>query len=63
MCDDMKFFAFRKLLFCLRTFVAMAIRPRPGVREYVRVNVYELSVDHLTVSEYLRFKEELVNGQ
>lgn len=47
----------------LPPFVALAIRPRPGVREYVRVNVYELSVDHLTVSEYLRFKEELVNGQ
>ncbi|XP_056860173.1 uncharacterized protein LOC108836868 [Raphanus sativus] len=34
----------------------------PCFLEYVRVNVYELSVDHLTVSEYLRFKEELVNG-
>ncbi|XP_072974748.1 sucrose synthase 4 [Typha angustifolia] len=43
-------------------FVAIAIRPRPGVWEYVRVNVYELSVEQLSVSEYLRFKEELVNG-
>ncbi|ESQ37888.1 hypothetical protein EUTSA_v10028435mg [Eutrema salsugineum] len=43
-------------------FVALAVRPRPGVWEYVRVNVYELSVEQLTVSEYLRFKEELVDG-
>jgi len=28
----------------------------------VRVNVYDLSVEQLNVSEYLRFKEELVNG-
>ncbi|GLU08416.1 hypothetical protein SLE2022_253300 [Rubroshorea leprosula] len=44
-------------------FVALAIRPRPGVWEYIRVNVYELSVDNLTIAEYLRFKEELVDGQ
>lgn len=44
-------------------FVAIAVRPRPGVWEYVRVNVYELNVEQLTVSEYLRFKEELVDGQ
>lgn len=55
-------------LFCwqeaiiLPPFVAIAVRPRPGVWEYVRVNVYELSVDQLSVSEYLRFKEELVDG-
>ncbi|XP_028794903.1 sucrose synthase 2-like [Neltuma alba] len=42
-------------------FVAIAVRPRPGVWEYVRVNVFELSVEQLTVSEYLRFKEELVD--
>ncbi|KAL7151153.1 hypothetical protein ABFS83_04G012300 [Erythranthe nasuta] len=47
----------------LPPFVAIAIRPRPGVWEFVRVNVYELSVEELTVSEYLRFKEELVDGQ
>ena len=47
----------------LPPFVAMEIRPRPGVWEYVRVNVYELSVDHLSAAEYLRFKEELVDGQ
>ncbi|XP_030454902.1 sucrose synthase 2 [Syzygium oleosum] len=47
----------------LPPFVAIAVRPRPGVWEYIRVNVYELSVEQLTVSEYLRFKEELVDGK
>uniref|UniRef100_A0A5B7BXS1 Sucrose synthase n=1 Tax=Davidia involucrata TaxID=16924 RepID=A0A5B7BXS1_DAVIN len=46
----------------LPPFVAIAVRPRPGVWEFVRVNVYELSVEQLSVSEYLRFKEELVDG-
>ncbi|KAJ3683679.1 hypothetical protein LUZ60_013906 [Juncus effusus] len=46
----------------LPPFVAIAVRPRPGVWEYVRVNVYELSVDQLSISEYLKFKEELVDG-
>ncbi|XP_039144741.1 sucrose synthase 2-like [Dioscorea cayenensis subsp. rotundata] len=40
--------------------VALAIRPRPGVWEYVRVNVNELAVEDLTVPEYLQFKEDLV---
>ncbi|WOK96102.1 hypothetical protein Cni_G04809 [Canna indica] len=47
----------------LPPFVAIAVRPRPGVWEYVRVNVYELSVEELSVSEYLQFKEELVDGR
>ncbi|KAF8014895.1 hypothetical protein BT93_H0633 [Corymbia citriodora subsp. variegata] len=47
----------------LPPFVAIAVRPRPGVWEYVRVNVHELSVEQLTVSEYLGFKEELVDGK
>lgn len=42
--------------------VALAIRPRPGVWEYLRVNVNELAVEELTVPEYLQFKEQLVNG-
>ncbi|XP_074268398.1 sucrose synthase-like [Silene latifolia] len=44
-------------------FVAIAVRPRPGVWEYVRVNVYELNVEQLTESEYLHFKEELVDRE
>ena len=47
----------------LPPFVAIAVRPRPGVWEYVRLNVHELSVEQLTVPEYLRFKEGLVDGQ
>nr|O24301.1 RecName: Full=Sucrose synthase 2; AltName: Full=Sucrose-UDP glucosyltransferase 2 [Pisum sativum]CAA04512.1 second sucrose synthase [Pisum sativum] len=47
----------------LPPFVAIAVRPRPGVWEYVRVNVFELSVEQLSVSEYLSFKEELVEGK
>ncbi|XP_020099105.1 sucrose synthase 1 isoform X2 [Ananas comosus] len=42
--------------------VALAIRPRPGVWEYIRVHVSELAVEQLSVSEYLQFKEQLVNG-
>ncbi|KAH9608939.1 hypothetical protein KSS87_002798 [Heliosperma pusillum] len=44
-------------------FVAIAFRPRPGVWEYVRLNVYELNVEQLTESEYLHFKEELVDKE
>lgn len=43
--------------------VALAIRPRPGVWEHVRVNISELAVEELTVPEYLHFKEELVDGR
>ncbi|KAL2458833.1 Sucrose synthase 4 [Forsythia ovata] len=46
----------------LPPWVALAIRLRPGVWEYVRVNVNALVVEELTVPEYLHFKEELVNG-
>ncbi|XP_027175646.1 sucrose synthase [Coffea eugenioides] len=46
----------------LPPWVALAIRLRPGVWEYVRVNVHALVVEELTVPEYLHFKEELVDG-
>nr|GMC51987.1 sucrose synthase [Ipomoea batatas]GMC54656.1 sucrose synthase [Ipomoea batatas]GME02094.1 sucrose synthase [Ipomoea batatas]GME21742.1 sucrose synthase [Ipomoea batatas] len=46
----------------LPPWVALAIRLRPGVWEYVRVNVNALVVEELTVPEYLHFKEELVDG-
>jgi sucrose synthase len=38
------------------------MRPRPGIWEYLRVNVDELEVEELSVSEYLGFKEHLVEG-
>lgn len=46
----------------LPPWVALAIRLRPGVWEYVRINVNALIVEELTVPEYLHFKEELVDG-
>ncbi|KAK6152065.1 hypothetical protein DH2020_014700 [Rehmannia glutinosa] len=46
----------------LPPWVALAIRLRPGVWEYIRVNVNALVVEELAVPEYLQFKEELVDG-
>ncbi|XP_057431489.1 sucrose synthase-like [Lotus japonicus] len=46
----------------LPPFVALAVRPRPGVWEYLRVDVYSIVVDELRPAEYLKFKEELVDG-
>ncbi|KAK1550911.1 hypothetical protein Q3G72_026762 [Acer saccharum] len=46
----------------LPPWVALAVRPRPGVWEYIRVNVHTLVVEELLVAEYLHFKEELVDG-
>ncbi|XP_021894362.1 sucrose synthase [Carica papaya] len=46
----------------LPPWVALAVRPRPGVWEYIRVNVHALVVEELRESEYLHFKEELVDG-
>jgi hypothetical protein len=40
--------------------VALSICPRPGVWEYVRVNVIKLAVEELRVHEYLQFKEQLI---
>ena len=53
------------LLFCLKdviflpSFVAIPVRPRPGVWEYVCVNVSDLSLEQLSISEYLSFKQNL----
>ncbi|XP_011047767.1 PREDICTED: sucrose synthase 7-like isoform X1 [Populus euphratica] len=38
-------------------FVAFAVRPNPGFWEYVKVNAEDLSVDGISISEYLQFKE------
>ncbi|RZC91663.1 hypothetical protein C5167_027731 [Papaver somniferum] len=47
----------------LPPWIALAVRPRPGVWEYIRVNVDALATEELTASEYLQFKEHLVNGR
>ena len=38
------------------------MRPQPGIWEYVHINVEELTLEELAVSEYLGFKEQLANG-
>ncbi|KAG9442460.1 hypothetical protein H6P81_018314 [Aristolochia fimbriata] len=38
-------------------YVAFAVRPNPGIWEYVKVNAEDLSVEGLTAAEFLRFKE------
>ncbi|PIA43209.1 hypothetical protein AQUCO_02000566v1 [Aquilegia coerulea] len=42
--------------------VAFAVRPKPGVWEYLRVDVNTLTVEGLTAAEYLKFKEEVLDG-
>lgn len=42
--------------------VALAIRPRPGVWDYIRINVKVFTVEVMTVSDYLKFKEKLIDG-
>ncbi|GFY98571.1 sucrose synthase 1 [Actinidia rufa] len=46
----------------LPPWVAFAVRLRPGVWEYMRVNLNAHVVEELRVPEYLQFKEELVDG-
>jgi len=46
----------------LPPWVGFAVRPRPGIWEYVRINVEELTLEELSVSEYLGFKEQLAIG-
>ncbi|KAH7286312.1 hypothetical protein KP509_32G000400 [Ceratopteris richardii] len=46
----------------LPPWVAFAVRPKPGVWEYLRVNVDELAFQPLSVAEYLEFKENLVHN-
>ncbi|XP_065881335.1 sucrose synthase 7-like [Euphorbia lathyris] len=38
-------------------YVAFAVRPNPGFWEYVKVNADDLTVEGITSSEYLKFKE------
>ncbi|KAG0601391.1 hypothetical protein M758_11G106700 [Ceratodon purpureus] len=65
---DIKASAFGKLLdncqeaIVSPPWVGFAVRPKPGIWEFVRINVEELIVEELSVSEYLIFKERLANG-
>ncbi|GBG89664.1 hypothetical protein CBR_g49517, partial [Chara braunii] len=40
-------------------YIALAVRPRVAEWQYIRVNVFELTVEQLSPSEYLEFKERL----
>ncbi|OMO86367.1 Sucrose synthase [Corchorus olitorius] len=42
--------------------IALAIRPAPGIWEYIALDVQKLFVEELQVAEYLRLKEEIVEG-
>lgn len=42
-------------------YVAFAIRPNPGFWEFVKVNANDLSVDGITATDYLKFKETIVD--
>ena len=45
----------------LPPWVYLSLRPRPGYWEHLRINVDEMIVEELTVSEYLSHKECLVD--
>lgn len=46
----------------LSPWIALAVRPRPGVWEYIRVNLKALAMEELSAAEYCHLKEELVDG-
>lgn len=41
--------------------IAFATRQNPGFWEYVKVNANDLSVEGITATEYLKFKEMIVD--
>ncbi|KAL5214480.1 hypothetical protein ABZP36_003632 [Zizania latifolia] len=47
----------------LPPFVAFAVRMNPGIWEYVKVHSDDLSVEGITPSEYLKFKETLYDDK
>lgn len=42
--------------------VALAVRPRPGVWDYISINVNDLTFQSLAVPDYMKLKEQLVDG-
>ncbi|KNA14328.1 hypothetical protein SOVF_108390 isoform B [Spinacia oleracea] len=43
--------------------VAFAVRPNPGYWEYVKVNAHHLTVEGITATEYLKFKETIYDDK
>ncbi|XP_059623294.1 sucrose synthase 6-like [Cornus florida] len=41
--------------------IAFAVRPNPGFWEFVQVSANDLSVDAITATEYLKFKEMIID--
>lgn len=39
--------------------IALAVRPYPGIWEFVRANSDDLSVEDITMSDYLKYKESV----
>jgi len=44
-------------------YVAFAVRPNPGVWEFVRVSSEDLSVEPITSTDYLKFKESVYDEE
>lgn len=42
--------------------VAFSLRPAPGRYSYVRMSADDITWEEMSVAEYLKFKERLVNG-
>lgn len=40
-------------------FLAFAVRPNPGIWEFVKVNSVDLDAEGITSTEYLKFKESI----
>lgn len=43
----------------LPPFVAFAVRPNPGIWEFVKVNSEDLRVENISPRDYLKFKETI----
>jgi len=44
-------------------YVAFAVRPNPGVWEFVRVSSEDLSVEPISSTDYLKFKESVYDEE
>ena len=53
------FFIYMQEAAVVPPYVALAVRPNPGFWEFVKVNANDLTVDSISASEYLKFKESI----